>query len=193
MSNELPALIVNRSFILEFMATDPPCFALGLVEEGGQQSGLLALRPEEAIPPEVTDLGLNFGHSLLGTITFEVIHFSFEFYGFQTYNVLINPHNPLVQKVLAQMIASGDYFFFALHPNHQVTAFRAGLGQELLTGLTANLARIQHSTTSEFQYGRAVTQFAQNPDPAGVLLQWTCRDNLEHLDLTTDRMQLNPV
>jgi hypothetical protein len=34
----------------EFLAADAPCFALGMVEERQRQCGLLALRPEEAIP-----------------------------------------------------------------------------------------------------------------------------------------------
>ena len=82
----LPTLTVNRSFIREFIAADTPCFALGMVEERGRQYGLLALRPEADIPPAVSDGGFNFGHALFGSAAFEVIHFVFEFYGFQTYN-----------------------------------------------------------------------------------------------------------
>ena len=36
-----------------------------------------------------------------------------EFYGFETYNMLVNPNNRLVKKVLMRMVESGDYFFFA--------------------------------------------------------------------------------
>ena len=39
------------------------------------------------------NLASYFGHSLLGTAAYEVIHFAFMFYGFVTYNVLINPNN----------------------------------------------------------------------------------------------------
>lgn len=92
-----PALTVNRLFMQEFIEAEPPCFALGLVEERKRQCGFLALRPDEVIPADVTAQGFNFGHSLLGSATFEVVHFAFEFSGFKTYNVLLNPNNPLVQ------------------------------------------------------------------------------------------------
>ena len=70
------------------MAEESPCFALGLVEERKQLCGFLALRPAEVIPPEISGLGFNFGHALLGTTEFE---FVFHFYGFETYNMLVNP------------------------------------------------------------------------------------------------------
>ena len=46
----LPPLTVNRAFIDEFISANPPCFALGMIEERKKQSGFLAFRPNEAIP-----------------------------------------------------------------------------------------------------------------------------------------------
>ena len=68
----LPKLTVNGQFMRDFMAEVSPCFALGvvqlcLVEERKQPCGFLALRPAEVIPPEISGLGFNFGHALLGT------------------------------------------------------------------------------------------------------------------------------
>jgi hypothetical protein len=188
-----PALIVNRSFIREFIAASSPCFALGMVEERQRQYGLLALRPDQVLPAQVTDQGFNFGHSLLGNATCEVIHFAFEFYGFQTYHVLVNPNNPVVQSVLAQLIENKNYFFFALHPDDRVTAFRADIGQETLTGLHAHLTRLQQSTTTERQYQQILAQFTAHPEPDGRVLNWVCRHNLTYLDLTQDRMTLTPA
>jgi hypothetical protein len=185
-----PVLTVNCSFIREFIAADSPCFALGMVEEQQRQYGLLALRPDQAIPAQVINRGLNFGHALLGNATFEVIHFAFEFYGFQTYNVLVNPNNPVVQSVLARLIESSDYFFFSFNPNDSITAFRTEIGQETLTGLQANLARIQQSTTTHSQYQQALARFADKPHPEGILLSWVCQDTIDYLDLTQDRMEL---
>ena len=87
----LPKLTMNGQFIRDFIAAESPCFALGLVEERKQQCGFLALRPAGVIPPEISGLGFNFGHALLGTTEFEVIQFVFHFYGFETYNMLVNP------------------------------------------------------------------------------------------------------
>ncbi|MGE3350074.1 MAG: hypothetical protein AB7I35_21815 [Ramlibacter sp.] len=37
-----PALVVNRLFMQAFLAAEPPCLALGLVEERQQLCGMLA-------------------------------------------------------------------------------------------------------------------------------------------------------
>ena len=189
----LPVLTVNRSFLYEFMDAEPPCGALGLVEEGGRQSGFVALHLDEDIPPEVTARGFRFGHSLFGGESFEVVHFAFEFYGFGTWNLLINPNNQLVQAVLTRMLEDGDYFFFALSPEGRATAFRSEVGQDLLSYVKANLPRLLDSTTGEAQYELACLSFAGNPRPPGPLLHWVCRDRMEYLDLSTDRLELNPA
>ena len=189
----LPRPTVNRRFMSEFISADPPCFALGMVEERQRQWGLLALRPGKIIPPEISGAGFRFGHSLLGTREYEVIHFAFEFYGFETYNVLVNPNNPLVQKVLTTMVESGDYFFFELNANGSVTTFRSEIGQDNLAGIKTNLARIRRSTTTDAQYRKAVSAFEKNPQPAGVMLHWVCQDDVEYLDLTKDRLELTPT
>ena len=154
---------------------------------------MLALRLDEAIPAPVADRGFEFGHTLFGTTTFVVLHFVFAFPGFQTYNVLINSNNLVVQAVLRTMLDDGDYFFFALQPQGQVTAFRAELGSDSLAVLRANRIRLQTSTTTDAQYQQALTSFAAHPAPAGILLPWVCRETVAALDLTTDRMTLTPA
>ena len=188
-----PALVVNRLFMQEFLAAEPPCFALGMVEEHQRLCGMLALRVDQEMPAAVADGGFEFGHALFGTTAFAVLHLVFVFPGFQTYNVLINPHNPLVQAVLRTMLDDGDYFFFALSAQGQVTAFRADIGSDGLAVLRANRACLQQATTTEDQYQRALTSFAAHPDPAGILLQWVCRETVAAIDLTTNRMALTPV
>lgn len=91
----LPTLTVNKTFMREFVCADVPCFALGMVEEGQRRCGFVALRPDKVIPREVSDGGFRFGHGMLGNDNFEVLHFAFKFYGFETYNALTNPNNPL--------------------------------------------------------------------------------------------------
>jgi hypothetical protein len=189
----LPTLTVNRSFMQAFIAADRPCCALGMVEIEQRQCAFLALRPDVAIPSYATDSGFNFGHTLYGDSTFEVIHFSFEFYGFQTYNVLINPNNPIVRSVLQSMIESGDFFFFAVDERSgSVTAFRTDIGRNTLTNLTENWERIQNSTTTELQYHWIRTKFAKKPDPNGLLMHWVCGDHIDYLDLTKDRLEMKP-
>jgi len=186
-------LTFNRQFLSAFRAAETPCFALGLVEERKQPCGFVALRPDEAIPPEIASRGFRFGHSLLGNADYEVIHFAFAFYGFTTYNVLVNPNNPLVRTVLTTMVANGDYFFFALNPDGGVTAFRLDIGQADVAGLKTHLPRIQRSATTVAQYRKTVAWFETHPDPVGVLLHWVCRDSVGYLDLTNDRVDWTPA
>ena len=189
----LPPLGVNRRFMSDFVSAATPCFALGIVEERERPSGFMGLRPDEEIPPDISGAGFRFGHRLLGTAEHEVIQFSFHFYGFKTYNVLVTPNNPLVRVVLTMMVESGDYFFFALNSDGGLTAFRSELGEANLAGLTTNLPRIRRSATTDVQYRRAVSSFRKNPDPPGVLLDWVCRDHLEHLNVTKDYLELTPA
>jgi hypothetical protein len=196
MSPEHPArstLTVNRSFIHDFLAAESPCFALGLVEEQRHVGGFLALRPPTVIPPAITDVGFRFGHTLLGNADDVVVQFVFTFYGFETYNVLVNPNNLLVRTVVTTMVQNEDYFFFALDAHGSVTAFRSDLGQADLAGLKTNLPRIHQAQTTEAQYRRAIALFAQHPQPAGALLPWVCRDNAAYLDLTMDRLDMTPA
>jgi hypothetical protein len=188
----LSTLTINRRFIAEFMDADPPSFALGLVEEHGRTCGFLALRPSETIPPGVADRGFAFGHRLVGTDDFAVVHFAFRFYGFATYHVLVNPSNPVVQAVLTTMVESGDYYFFAINADG-VTAFRSGIGEEDLAGLKTTLPRILGSTTTEAQYRRALAMFDRLPESDGTLLTWVCRGSADSLDLTKDRFDLAPA
>jgi len=189
----LPRLTVNRPFMSAFLTAEPPCFALGMVEERGRACGFLAMRPDAMIPPGITDTGFRFGHSLIGTSAFEVAHFAFACYSFKTYNVLVNPNNPLVQTVLTTMVECGDYFFFALDTQSSVTVFRSAIGEADIAGLSSTLPRINHSTTTEAEYQRAVTSFQKNPQPPSVLLRWVCRETSAALDLTTDRLDLPPA
>jgi hypothetical protein len=106
-----PALVVNRLFMQEFLAAEAPCCALGMVEERQRLCGMLALRLDQEMPAAVTDGGFECGHALFGTTAFVVLHLVFAFPGFQTYHVLINPHNLLVQAVLRTMLDDGAYFF----------------------------------------------------------------------------------
>jgi hypothetical protein len=188
-----PALVVNRLFMQEFLAAEAPCFALGMVEERQQLCGMLALRFEQVMPAAIADGGCECGHALFGNTQFAVLHLVFAFPGFQTYNVLVNPNNPIVQEVLSTMLDDGDYFFFALNAQGHITAFRADIGSDRLAVLRANRARLQQATTTAEQYQQALTSFVAHPDPVGILLQWVCRDTVASVDLTTNRMALTPV
>jgi hypothetical protein len=52
---------------------------------------------------------------------------------------------------------------------------------------------IRQSTTTESQYELARCAFEASPEPEGVLLNWVCRDNIDYLDLSEDRLDLTPA
>lgn len=189
----LPRLTVNSRFIDDFITAEAPCCALGLVEERKQTYGFLALRPEMVIPDKYTRTGVSFGHSLFGNAEFVVVHFAFHFYHYATFNVLVNPNNPVIQTVLNKMLETGDYFFFVVDPKGSATAFRSELGQDALIKLKNNLPLIQNAKTTDAQYRKAVVMFERNPSPSGQMLNWVCRDNPDYLDLSEHRLELNPV
>lgn len=85
-----------------------PCCALNLVEDGDRLCAFLALRLDRPVPPRVTAGGFTFGHRLLGTSEFDVVQFGFEFYGFATYHLLLNPNNRVAGTVLESMIEDGS-------------------------------------------------------------------------------------
>jgi hypothetical protein len=188
----LPGLTVNAHFMREFASTDIPCFALGMTEERGRRCGFVALRLGRVIPSDIAKDGFRFGHSLLDAASYEVMHFAFAFNGFETNHALVNPNNPLVRTVLTMMVESGDYFFFAVNWNGSATAFRSEIGKGNLALLKANLSRIQRSETTEAQYRGAVS-FLKRREQAGALLHWVCRDNIEYLDISKDRLALTPA
>jgi hypothetical protein len=188
-----PKLTFNRRFIEDFVNEDAPCCALGLIEERQQSYAVLALNLGVSIPPGITASGFELGHSLLGDADHEVIHFAFDFRGFETYNVLLNPNNPLVQYVVNNMVQLGGYFILILDQNQHVTAFRADIGQQDLMGLSNNYRRIKGSTTTPGQYQKTLQAFNRRPRPMGQTLEWVCRDDMGYLDLRTDRMEVSPA
>lgn len=192
MNAHRPPLTLNQLFIDDLMAAQAPCFAMGFVEEQGEKSGFLALRPEESIPRMSTEQGFCFGHSAFGAESKPVFHFAFEFYGHETFHGLVQPNNPIVKAVIERMLETEDYFFFAINPDQTVTAFRAQLQGHDLAGLRANHEKFGHECCSPEQYEKTVKTFAENPDPPGQMMEWVCRNNRDYLDLVKHPLELAP-
>lgn len=189
----LPELILSRAFMMDFAGADAPCFAMGLVEADGQQTGFLAMRPDKPIPREMLGLGLAFGHRVSDFQNELLCQFTFSVYGHAEYSALVNPTSPMVRQVLERMITQQDYFFFILQPDGSASAFRSDLGEENLAGLKDNLPAINAATTPRTTYEAGVAAFRKNPDPAGEVLTWVCWDNPAYMDLDTDPMVLPPA
>ncbi|MFC5770601.1 hypothetical protein [Thauera sinica] len=189
----LPKLTLNRRFAQDFVDSPSPCCALGLVEERKETYALIALRPGVALPADITNHGFEFGHTLLGTSQYEVVHLAFDFPGFATYHVVVNPSDPGVRVVLRHLIDEGNYFILVIDPAQLVTAFRDEGGKVIRSGLAENWPRIARSATTAAQYDDALAQFRRRPEPPGWVLEWVCRGDPSYLDLANDRMELAPT
>ncbi|MCU7881988.1 MAG: hypothetical protein KZQ66_20570 [Candidatus Thiodiazotropha sp. (ex Lucinoma aequizonata)] len=121
--NYRPRLTVNQLLIRDLMVAHTPYFALGYVEDRKEKRGFIAVWPESPIPNQVTQQGMNFGHSVLGTSQYKVLHFGFEFYDHATYHGLVPAGNPIIQAVISIMLDTQDHFFFAINPDQTVTTF----------------------------------------------------------------------
>ena len=190
--NYLQRLTVNQLLIRDLMVAQAPCFALGYVEDRKEKCGFIAVRPEIPIPNQVTQQGMNFGHSVLGTSQYKVLHFGFEFYGHATYHGLVPAGNPIIQAVISTMLDTQDYFFFAINPDQTATAFRSQFEAHDLAGLRTNQEQFGEDSCSSEQYERAVETFTKNPDPPGQVMTWVCRNNWDYLDLKKYPLDLNP-
>ncbi|MGB0127079.1 MAG: hypothetical protein WBP72_05510 [Rhodocyclaceae bacterium] len=189
----LPRLAVNGPFIAEVLAHQAPCCALGMVDERKERFAALMLSLDVPLPNESTAHGFSLGHSVLGTQHVEVLQFSFIFYGFRTYHVLVNPNNPIVQAVVGRMVERGEYFILAIGVDGTATAFQAGVGQGELLGVTENIDRLRASRTTDREYDQALAQFRQFPQPSGQILEWVCRDNLACLDPSLAPLDMSPA
>ena len=189
----LPKLTLNRRFVHDFLDASEPCCAVGVIEERKQVLPLLALRPGVTLPNHITAHGFEFGHSVLGDNDYEIVQFAFEFRGFATYHVLLNPNDPAVCEILLRMVEQRSYFIIAIDSDQLVTTFRADFGEATLTGLINQLPRLMRSTTSGARYNKVLAQFRRRPEPPGHVLEWVCHGDLSYLDLTKDRMELTPT
>jgi hypothetical protein len=189
----LPRLAVNGPFIMAFLSGAGPSCALGMVDERKERFAGLMLRLDVPLPTESAAHGFSLGHAVLGTQHFELLQLSFVFYGFQTYHVLLNPNNPIVQAVVRSMIERGEYFILAIGVDRTATAFRAGVGQGELLGVRENIDRLRASRTTDREYDQALAQFRQFAKPSGQILEWVCRDDVACLDPSLDPLDMSPA
>jgi len=82
----LPKLTLNRRFAQDFLDAPEPCCVLSVIEEREQVLPLVVLRPGVVLPYGVTEQGFDFGHSVLGGDSYEIVHFAFKFRGFGTWS-----------------------------------------------------------------------------------------------------------
>jgi hypothetical protein len=88
------------------------------------------------------------------------------------------------------MVETGEYMFFALSRKGRATVFKSEDSSSDLCGLRTNWPQILAADTSEAQYAAAVAAFGRRHE--GAVMTWVCRNEMAHLDLTDDRLELTP-
>ena len=141
----LTKLTLNRRFAQDFLDAPPePCCALSVIEEREQVLPLVAFRPGVVLPYGVAEQGFDFGHSVLGGDSYEIVHFAFKFRGFCTYDVLVNPSDPVVREVIRHLVEHRCYVVLAVDPDQHVAAFKAGVGEVTCPALSIT-TRVSHA------------------------------------------------
>tara|TARA_A100000171_G_C2124785_1_gene142856 strand:+ start:627 stop:1352 length:726 start_codon:yes stop_codon:yes gene_type:complete len=177
-------------FMKDFLAEKAPCFGLNYIEVDGKIKGAFILRPNKFIPPASTDQGFCFGHSVLGFGESTLFQFVFHFYNHATFNALVSLESVLAQSVLYTMTRQEEYFFLSFNPDETVTAFKSTLKEDDLKTFKTNFDHFQNTPCPPEDYDYAVARFTENPKPAGEIMTWVCRDNLDYLDLNGPQREL---
>jgi len=188
---QLPVpLTFNEPFLRAFMDSEPPCAALGLVEQAGQARGFVAARINESLPVHAAQAGFDFGFEVLGNDRYQLLHFILDFPGLQPYDLLLNPSNPLVRKVVDVMRATSQYFFFVFEEG-EIAAFHETMSRQNLDWFDRYGDVVHTATTTPEEYERALRRFRPNDGFLhGRLLDWVCRENMAFLDLRENRHEV---
>jgi hypothetical protein len=188
---QLPVpLTFNDRFLHAFMDSEPPCAALGLVEQAGQTRGFVAARTNESMPLQAAESGFDFGFELLGNDRYQLIHFILGFPGLQPYDIILNPNNPLVRKVVDVMRETAQYLFFVFEEG-EMTAFHQTMDRQNRDWFNRYGDVVHTASTTPEEYERALRRF--KPDDGflhGKLLDWVCREDMRFLDLRENRHEV---
>lgn len=188
---QLPVpLTLNGRFLRAFMDAEAPCAALGLVEEAGQTRGFVAARTRERLPAHTAQSGFDLGYELLGNDRYQLMHFVLRFQDLPPYDILLNPNNPVVRKVVDVMRETAQYFFFMVE-THGMVAFHQTMDRAGLEWFHRYGSVVHTATTTPQDYERALQRFtADERLRHGRLLDWVCRDDTASLDLREDRLEV---
>lgn len=181
----LPRLTLNGAFVQELLLAGPPALGLGVIEEGGKQSGVFALKLDGPLPNGAS--GFRFGHALYGKDCVEGIYFTFEFYGFAHYHALVDPCSPVVRGAIAKMLDAVELQFLVINTQGQASVFR-GSDPSMLRN---DWPKIEAARDVDNAFERASAGFERQA-VRKPLLNWVCRNDVSQLDLSEDRLDLNP-
>ncbi|MDA7705535.1 hypothetical protein N8772_03570 [Rickettsiales bacterium] len=189
----LPKITLNSSFVNNFLSFDNSVCSMGILEEREDNLGFFIIRPDRFIPSNITNQGFKFGFGLIEDNNIIAIQIVFHFYNFVTYNVILNPNNIIVRKILELIIEKKNYTFFAINSNGKATTFRGDIDPKTLSLLKETMPKIMKANNSIEDYENICESFSKNSNAEEILLKWVCNDKEEYLDLSKDRVEINPT
>lgn len=190
--NNLPVLTVSEPFIVDIMKDQPPCFALGFIDDGTSDTGFIIMRPELKIPNEFSYKGFSFGHSVIGSAENPVLHFAFNFYGYKIFHGLAPSGNPIIHAVIDKMVTKKDYFFMAINPDNSIITFRSQMETDNLVGLKNSNQTYTDKSCYMESYNNTLDIFRKKINPSEQFMHWSCRHNWDYLNIKKAPLALNP-
>lgn len=188
----LPRLVLNRHLLQSVIDERQPCCALGFVEERKRVLPLIALGLPEL--EDLTQLGDGFrlGHQAASGGGAEALLLRFEFHGRLPLELLLDPMNVTVQRVMGA-IASAEAYFVLVAGSSGVTTFRADAdGEERQRFGELCLRNVPGAT--HFDHFAVLERALLGRSAASAQLVWLGRDESSWLDLSEAvRYELRPA
>ncbi len=173
-----PPITISYQLAEALVDGPSPAFAIGICEEGGEQSGLMAIRVDEDLPEGLgIHAPMRIGHSLVASTRTDVPlpYFNFSFPGFRDFDVILKPDDPVVRKVLGMIVVTQRYFMLVIGRNHSATAFGGEATPSNFVGLADNLPRLLVANLTEADYQRALSSETQLSRTPVQRMHWVAR------------------
>ncbi|ODV13039.1 MAG: hypothetical protein ABT20_02705 [Rubrivivax sp. SCN 70-15] len=188
----LPRLVLNRRLLQALVDEHQPSCMLGFVQERQQVLPLIALGLREIEDLAQLGDGFRLGHQVVLVRGAETLRLDFEFQGRMPLQVLLNPTNIVVQRVLEALAEAQGYFVLVVGA-HGVTTFRADNGAQERQQFGGLCRRDQTGTIRPDRFASLERTWREH-STEGASLVWLGRDDPGLLDLSgPQRYELRPA
>lgn len=178
----LPRLVLNRHLLQAVVDESRPSCALGFVEERKHVLPLIALGLPELEDLDLLGNGFRLGHQIAAGSGAEALLLRFEFQERAPLELLLDPTNVTVQRVLGA-IAATDAYFVLVAGSNGVTTFRADVDGEERQRFGELCLRNALATTRADQFA-ALERALLGRSKVHAQLVWLGRDDASWLDLS---------
>jgi hypothetical protein len=126
----------------------------------------------------------------VGNDRYQILHFMLFLPGLEPIDILLNPSNQIVGKVVDVMRQTGEYFFFVVESG-SLMAFHNHMDSASREWFDRYGDIVHTATTTSEQYEAGVRGLVAGGDLLhGRLLNWVCRDETSSIDLSEDRLEI---